>query len=419
MFVNLPGSKIDLKNSPLILKLLTPKIQTFIEEHKLDDPNRLLLKYKIVDDVPVSIIVDQIKGRKKAKEKLPTWYKNAQTVFPPSINIEQSSSEQTAQYKREIIANVLENERLVNRMLDLTGGFGVDSFFLSKLFNEAYFVENDKNLIDIAIHNHHQLGSDNFYYFNTSAEEFLTSSTMCFDFIYLDPTRRSKGNEKIFSLNQCEPNVVLLQEKIWKITENFLIKTSPLLDIQQGLKELKYVKKVYVISLRNECKELLFLCQKNFDSEPIIEAIDLADRSKSLSFLFSAERNTEVQYSDPLKYLYEPNASILKSGAFKTVASLFNVSKIHPNTHLYTSDKFLKNFPGRTFEIESLVKDDVRILREFFPDGKANVITRNYSASVDELRKTTKLTDGGEKFLIAFSGVKKKFLVVAKKLNGL
>ena len=403
----------------MILKLLTPKIQTFIEEHKLDDPNRLLLKYKIVDDVPVSIIVDQIKGRKKAKEKLPTWYKNAQTIFPPSINIEQSSSEQTAHYKAEVITNVLGNERALNRMLDLTGGFGVDSFFLSKLFNEAYFVENDKNLIDIAIHNHHQLGSDNFYYFNTSAEEFLTSSTMCFDFIYLDPSRRSKGNQKIFSLNQCEPDVGLLQETIWKITENFLIKTSPLLDIQQGLKELKYVKKVYVISLRNECKELLFLCQKNFDSEPIIEAIDLADRSKSLSFLFSAERNTEVQYSDPLKYLYEPNASILKSGAFKTVASLFNVSKIHPNTHLYTSDKFLKNFPGRTFEIESLVKDAVRILREFFPDGKANVITRNYSASVDELRKKTKLTDGGEKFLIAFSGVKKKFLVVAKKLNGL
>ncbi len=403
----------------MILKLHSPKIQIFIEEHKLDDPIGLLLKYKIVDDVPISIIVDQIKGRKKAKEKLPTWYKNAQTIFPPSINMEQSSSEKTAHYKAEIITNVLENERAINRMLDLTGGFGVDSFFLSKLFTEVYFVEPDKNLIEIAIHNHHQLGSDNFYYFNTSAEEFLISSTMSFDFIYLDPSRRSKGNQKVFSLAQCEPNVVLLQDSIWKITESFLIKTSPLLDIQQGLKELKCVKRVYVISFQNECKELLFLCQKNFDSEPIIEAIDIADREKSLAFLFSAERDTEVNYSDPLKYLYEPNASILKSGAFKTVGSLFKVPKIHPNTHLYTSDKFLENFPGRTFEIESLVKDDSKILRGFFPDRKANVISRNYSASVDELRKKTKLTDGGEKFLIAFSGVKKKFLAVAKKLNGL
>ena len=403
----------------MILKLLTPKIQNFIEEHKLDDPNGLLLKYKIVDDVAVSIIVDQIKGRKKAKEKLPTWFKNAQIIFPPSINMEQSSSEQTAQYKAEILTRIWGNGRALNRMLDLTGGFGVDSFFLSKFFNKVYFVEPDENLIEIATHNHHQLGSDTFYYFNTSAEEFLTSSTMSFDFIYLDPSRRSKGNQKVFSLTQCEPNAILLQERIWKITENFLIKTSPLLDIQQGLKELKYVKRVYVISFQNECKELLFLCQKNFDSEPIIEAIDIADREKSLAFLFSNERDTEVNYSAPLKYLYEPNASILKSGAFKTVASLFKMPKIHPNTHLYTSDKFLKNFPGRIFEIESLTKNDPKILREFFPDGKANVITRNYSASVDELRKKTRLTDGGEKFLIAFSGVKKKFLAVAKKLNGL
>jgi 16S rRNA G966 N2-methylase RsmD len=403
----------------LILKLLTSKIQTFIEEHKLDDLNGLLLKYKTVDDVPISIIVDQIKGRKKAKEKLPTWYNKAQIIFPPSINMEQSSSEQTAHYKAEVITNVLEKERGLNRMLDLTGGFGVDSFFLSKLFNEAYFVEPDKNLIEIAIHNHNQLGSDNFYYLNTSAEEFLTSSTMGFDFIYLDPSRRSKGNQKIFSLNQCEPNVVLLQERIWKITESFLIKTSPLLDIQQGLKELKYVKRVFVISLQNECKELLFLCQRNFDSEPIIEAIDIADRSKSLAFLFSTERNTEVKYSDPLKYLYEPNASILKSGAFKTIASLFNVPKIHPNTHLYTSDIFLKNFPGRIFEIESVVKDDPKILKRFFPNGKANVTTRNYSASVDELRKKTRLTAGGDKFLIAFSGMTRNFLAVATKLNGL
>jgi hypothetical protein len=189
------------------------------------------------------------------------------------------------------------------------------------------------------------------------------------------------------------------------------------LDIDIALKELQYVKKVSIISIHNECKELLFYCENNFNSEPVVEAINLTDGVESFLFKISEERKAEVTYSDPLKFIYEPNASILKSGAFRTIAAVFNVHKIHANTHLYTSDRFIENFPGRIFQTESFVKSDPKIIRNFFPAGKGNVVTRNYPLTVEGLRKKINLKEGGDKFLIGCSGVKKKFLIVATKIR--
>ena len=225
-------------------------------------------------------------------------------------------------------------------LLDLTGGFGVDSFFFSKIAKEVHFVEPNNNLLEVAKHNHHVLGATNLHYYNSTAEKFLDSlsSAMKFDMLYVDPSRRSKGGQKVFSLSQCEPDLIKLQHKIWQFTDNLLIKTSPLLDIKLGIKELPHVKKVYVISVHNECKEVLFYCEKNFLSEPSIVAINLDDEESSFSFSFSDEEKAEVQYEDPLVYLYEPNASILKAGAFKSIGARFGIYKLHPNTHIYTSD---------------------------------------------------------------------------------
>jgi hypothetical protein len=402
----------------LIHLICSPGIQSFIEEHHQDDPNELLLKYKSILDVPTSIIVDQIVGRRKAKEKLPTWYNHEQIIYPPSLNIEQSSSEKAALHKVVELKKSFSTDLQTKILLDLTGGFGVDSYFFSHSFKEIHFVEPNKELLEIVKHNYRNLQATNIYYYHTTAEEFLNSpNTKMFDLIYIDPSRRIKDNLKVFSLHQCEPDIVTLQDKIWKIGDKVLVKSSPLLDIDIALKELYYVKKISVLSLYNDCKELLFYCEKNFYSEPIIEAINLTDREESILFRISGERNAEVTYSDPLKFVYEPNASLLKSGAFKTIAATFHVHKMHTNTHLYTSDMFIENFPGRIFQTESLVKSDPKIIFNFFPAGKGNVITRNYPLTVEALRKKIKLKEGGDKFLIACSGAKKKFLIVASKIK--
>ena len=307
-----------------------------------------------------------------------------------------------------------------SRVLDLTGGLGVDAFFFSQICKELHYVEPNHNLLKIAEHNHHELGITNIHYHHSSAEVFLNlvSNTTKFDMIYIDPSRRSMG-QKVFSLRQCEPDVIKLQPKIWSLTNNLIIKTSPLFDIKLGLKELQHVKKVSVISVDNECKEVLFYCEKNFASESAIDAMNLADTDSSFPFSFSEEEKAQVSYSDPLLYLYEPNASLLKSGAFKTTAARFHIHKLHPNTHLYTSDQVIANFPGKVFQIESFVKSDDKELMKFFEGSKANILTRNYPLSVDALRKKTRLKEGGKKFLIGCSGVKKKFLLVATRLNSL
>ncbi len=398
--------------------LLSPEIQSFIHQHENDDVKQLVLKHKLIHGIPASIIADQLNGRRKAKEKLPTLYQTKGIVFPAGVNVEQSSSEQTAEYKANIFKQHDSDTLKKKSIVDLTGGFGVDSFFFSKIFKTVQYVEPNQSLLENSKHNHHQLGADNIQYNNARAEDFLKSAEHKFDVAYIDPSRRVAGNQKVYSLADCEPNIVQLQDVIFEKADLLLIKASPLFDIQQGLKELRFVQQVLVVSVDNECKEVLFHCVKNFADEPVIVAVNILSnhRIDSFSFQFSQERETEILFSEPLTYLYEPNASILKAGAFKTLGVQFNLCKLHPNTHLYTSDQYLENFPGRKFKIEAFVKPDRKTLKEFFPEGKANITTRNYPLSVDELKKKTGLKDGGDKFLIGFSGVKAKYLGVMTRI---
>lgn len=398
--------------------LLSSDVQSFIHQHENDDVKQLVLKHKLIHGVASNIIANQLNGRRKAKEKLSTLYHTKGIVYPPGINVEQSSSEQAAHYKASIFSQ--QDAQLGKKSLvDLTGGFGIDSYFFSKVFKDVDYIEPNESLLEITKHNHQQLGANNIQHHNTTAEEFLKKPEHAFDFAYIDPSRRAAGNQKIYSLNDCEPNIVRLQEVIFTKSHYLLIKASPLFDIQQGLKELKFVQQVFVVSVDNECKEVLFLCQKNFTGEPKIMATNIlfGNRIDLFSFLFSTERSSEALFSEPLSYLYEPNASILKAGAFKIIGSEFKLSKLHPSTHLYTSDQLIEKFPGRIFKVEAFVKADPKALKAFFPEGKANITTRNYPLSVEELKKKMGLKDGGEKFLIGFSGMQTKFLVVASRFR--
>jgi 16S rRNA G966 N2-methylase RsmD len=395
-----------------VSSLLSEKVQQFIHQHANDDGRDLVLRYKEIDGVPLARIAEQIAGRRKAKDKLPTFYNTSAILYPQGINLEQSSSEHTAIFKAKIIEEELIGK---DRAVDLTGGFGVDVYFLSRIFRQVEYIEPDESLLQIVQHNHHTLGAHNVSHHHTKAENFLESSWKA-DLIFIDPSRRNKG-QKVFKLSDCEPDVTALYKSIFEKTEHLLIKTSPLLDIQQALRELPTVYRVYVVSVANECKELLFLCKRMIHNEPEIVAVNiLSTHIEKFSFNKTQEQETVVAFSSPLEYLYEPNASVLKAGAFKIIASSYGLFKIDVSTHLYTSAEYRADFPGRIFHVEAFIKNDSKVIQRHFPDGKANVMTRNYPLSAEELKKKAKLKDGGDKFLIGFSGPKEKYLAVATRV---
>jgi hypothetical protein len=398
----------------MINRLLQKNVQDFIERCAQEDEQQLILKHKTIFDVPISLIAWQISGKRKAKIKLPLYYNTKGIVFPPGINLEQSSSEQTAEFKTSVLAELIPEKNL---LIDLTGGFGIDSLFFSKIFQSIKYIEPNTGLIDYAKHNHEILGAKNIQYSNATAEDFLRAYTEKSDCIFIDPSRRAASTQKVVKLSDCEPDVTKLLPEIFNLTSFLLIKTSPLLDIQQGIKELTSVRYVWVVSIGNECKELLFLCEKDYVGEVVIKAINLHDIQEEFSFTLVEEKNSQPEFSDPLAYLYEPNASVLKAGAFKHIAVSFSLKKLHPSTHLYTSERLVENFPGRIFNVQEILKSDPKSAAANFSSGKVNVITRNYPLSPDELKKKLKLKDGGEDYLIGCSGVKEKFLIVATRLK--
>lgn len=398
----------------MINKLLQQDVQEFIKQHANDDEQQLLLKHKTIFGIPATTIAWQISGRKKARTKIPLYFNTFNIVYPPGLNLEQSSSEETATFKASILSKQLKK---MNTLADLSGGFGIDSFFLSKAFEHVSHIEPNAELLTCTEHNHKTLGANNISYVNSTAESFVEDQDQPVDCFFIDPSRRVTGNQKVFKLADCEPNTLQLLPRIFKQSNHLLVKTSPMLDLQQGISELGFVKHVWVVAVDNEVKELLFFCEKNYQQGCTITAVNLSKEQESFSFTFLEERNHPVELSNPLSYLYEPNAAILKAGAFKTVAYNFSLKKLHPSTHLYTSESLVDNFPGRIFVVKGFLKADSKSALKFFFNGKANVITRNYPLSPEELKKKLKLQDGGDQYLIGCSGVKDKFLIAAKRLK--
>lgn len=376
----------------------------------------MVLKNKVLFSIPAAQLSGQIAARRKAKEKVPLYYDTTGIIYPPAENLEQSSSQATAKFKSQILQDLFPGRQAT--CADLTGGFGIDTYFLSKKTHRVHYVEQEQSLLELAKHNHRLLGADNIEYHCSTAEMFLETTKHSFDFVYIDPSRRSDTGKKIHAFADSRPDVGSLKIKILEKAPLMLVKASPLLDIQAGISELGNVKKVFVLSVKNECKEVLFLCERDFTGTPLIEAVNILniDSADEFRFTFPEEQQEAVAFSDPLKYLYEPNAAILKAGGFKSVAARFNLKKIARNTHLYTGPELIHDFPGKKFEIETFVKPSPAEVGRLFPEGQANVTTRNYPMTPEALRKKTGLKDGGEKFLIGFSGERRKFLVVASRL---
>lgn len=396
-----------------LFRIRQKDLQAYLFSHEDEDERDLVLQQKEVLGLPVSLVAQQIAGRRKAKSKLATWYKTRGIIYPPSLNIEQASSEATARFKTQVARGSFSSSQKVT-IADLTGGFGVDSYFFSLAFDRIHYVEPNTDLLRIASANHHTLSTKSIVHHQATAEDFIASNKLSVDLVFIDPSRRDQNSRKVFKLADCTPDVIALQQAVFNKCNFLLVKTSPLLDIQQGLRELTNTKKVIVVSVNNECKELLFLCGKNFMGDAQIEAVDLftnGDIKNTLSFFPQEEKKANSLLGEAAEYLYEPNASILKAGAFKLISEKFQLTKLAVNTHLYSASHLMTDFPGRIFQVESF-DPDTKQLKSLLPKGKANVLTRNYPLKPEELKKKLKLTDGGEKYVIGFSSQKKKQLAV-------
>lgn len=395
--------------------LLKEEVRSFIRQHEQDDPRNIALLSNKISGINNSELAAQIAGRQKAKNKIQTYHALDTIIYPPSLNLEQSSSEATAKFKAAILEELgIPKDKTI---ADLSGGFGIDTFFFSRVFKRVIHVEPNDGLQEIAEHNHKALRAENILYVNKNAEAFLTAPEESFNVAYVDPSRRIE-NRKVFALTDCEPNIPVLENKIFEHARLLLLKAAPLLDISAGIKSLRFVKKVIVLSVDNECKELLFICEHGFFEEPIINAVNIqAKEYSSFSFTQSQEQNITLTYAEPATYLYEPNASILKSGAFKSIAQSFGVTKLAVSTHLYTADGLVEGFPGRVFKIDHVTKPEPKLVHSLIPDKKANVITRNYPLSAEDLKKKLKLSDGGNHYVLAFSSSKHKYVTLCSRLQ--
>lgn len=370
--------------------------EEFIAQNKDADVHSLALS-KVSADIDLHFCLQQIAGLQVAKRKLPSWSEIEGILFPPKLSLEQCSSEQTALYKQELAERLLPANR--QRMVDLTGGFGIDFTFLAKRFEEAEYVESNENLCEIAHHNFPLLGLPKALVHCSTCEGFLDEMGH-FNLIYLDPSRRDAVGRKVVALSDCSPNIEELHDKLLSHAEVVLVKLSPMLDIQDTLRRLPNVSKVHVISVSGECKEILLVLSQKPQNEKLYYCVNIT--TKTQVFCAKAQNIEPIIGSLPEHYLYEPNASILKAGVQNALCQTYEVKKLHPFSHLFISSHFIEDFPGRSFIIEDYCSFAKKELKRFLEGiSQCNLTVRNFPSTVAELRKQLKLREGGDIYLFA------------------
>lgn len=426
----------------------------FIRKHAQDDVRKLALKRPTNPNVDLKEALVQIEGYQTARKKLPLWAENPQLVYPPRISMEQCSSETTALYKQQVVRRLLQGLSGPLSMADMTGGFGIDFSYLAPLFDRAYYIEQQEILCRIAQHNLKMLGLEQAEVLHGDGVERMPEQAPL-TLVFIDPARRDQQGKKTVALSDCTPDLSAIQERIRSCSRFCMAKLSPMLDIHQALQELKGVSEVHVVSVDNECKELLLILasgetenttgiatekkrqetdgnlasetdkteeavankledastssiseQSNVKkpAETRIFSVNL-QKSEQQIFEYTAqeEASAEAVYTDqPGAYLYEPNTSLLKAGAYKCLCARFGVRKLHPNSHLYTSDTLCADFPGRRFRVtgsRTFSKQDLKQIARDIP--QANITIRNFPSTVQELRKKLKIKEGGDRYLFA------------------
>lgn len=390
--------------------ILNEITRQFIRENLNADVPTLALK-KAPVGTDFSLALRQIEARQLLRKKVPEWSDNEDLLFPPHLSIEQCSSEATARYKASLVQG--------QSFLDLTAGLGVDSFYLSQRFQKLACVEKNPELCELLRHNFSVLGA-NIQVHNETAEVYLFNCEPV-DCIFIDPARRDVYGRKTVSIADCTPDVLKLQDLLLQKAPTVMIKLSPMLDISKALGELRCVKQVHVVAVANECKELVFILERGFSGQTELCCVNLQTAQPEMRFTLDEERDCPLKLAETIgKYLYEPNVALLKAGCFKLPCERFGVLKLHKNSHLYTSENLIPDFPGRIFSVEAWADYNKKLKRDLLADvEKASVAVRNFPLSVEELRKTLKISDGDAVYLFAttLKGERKVLLKTTKSAS--
>ena len=389
---------------------MTPALMEFIQAHLSDDPDRLLLSASRYPEIDMPFVVAQITARRQIKEKLPTWYQQEQLLFPAKIAAEQCSSEQTALYKQQLVTKE-------DTLCDLTGGLGIDSYYFSRRVKQVYYIERFPSYCEVARANMATLGARNVAVLEGDSTQWL-DQLPAIDVFYVDPARRGEGNKRMFALSDCEPDLTQLLPRLLAKAPRVIAKLSPMADLRQTLALLPTTQAIHILSVKNECKELLFVIGREpRESAVPIHCVHLTKQAAS-DECFVCSLEAEQQAASHLattlrRYLYEPNASVLKAGAFKQVACQFPVEKLQVSSHLYTSDHYLDRFPGRRFEVDEVIPFHSKSCKQLAGQSlQANVTTRNFPLTVEALRKKCRIREGGEIYLFATTGPKEEKLLI-------
>lgn len=394
------------------MEKVSEEIRAYIRLHREENVRSLALKRGPFSAETHQFIVRQIAGWQIAREKIPSWSEVEDLLYPVHLSLEQCSSELTARFKAELINGG-------GTFSDLTGGMGVDFSFISQKFKESVYVERNQELCELAEINFQTLRLSGCKVSNDTFESFLPEMSPV-DVIYLDPARRDDAGRKMVSISDCSPNLAEWKHLLLEKADDVWVKYSPMLDISLAVSELEFVSDLYVISVQNECKELLFHLKKGGSTNPQIMCVDLRKNGRKSLFQFDreSESNSSLQLAvDVGRYLYEPNASVLKAGAFRIITERYPVKKLSVNSHLYTSDEEIEDFPGRKFVVEKSFAMGKKELKEHLSDcPKANISVRNFPMSVEQLRKKLKLAEGGEVYLFATTIAEKKILLKCARI---
>ena len=393
--------------------MLSEQNRRFISEHMVDDTAELLLHRDRFPGINVPLAVTQIEGRRKAIHKLPSLANNPDFVFPPKLNLEQASSELTAEYKS---CNFVEG----NIVIDITGGLGIDSIYFAKRAKKVFYIEQNPELFEVAKYNFEVLGINNIECICANSEEILQNWCYTADLIYADPARRDQNNRKMVSFADCTPDIVSFLPRLFRIAPQVLIKASPMLDITQARRELQKVVSTTVVAVKNECRELLFCCCNVDKEQHSTTCVNIL--ANDICQIFNPTPGELLAKPSlaplPMRYIYDPNVAIAKAMLSNAVAERFGLSILHSRSRFATSDTLFRDYPGRIFELCGIKQLSDRDIVKEFPEGQANVICRNFPQTADQLRKQLRLREGGNGFLIATTvGDNQKIGIICKKVK--
>ncbi len=385
--------------------LLTEEVQNWLFENIGRDSRDVSLEKSIFKNISSSELAGQLKGLQIAKHKFRFLFESRQIYYPPSVHLEQSSSQATAEYKSNLVSGKL--------LIDLTTGMGTDAYFFSKNFDKVIAIERNSELTEISKYNYKRLGCSNLEYLNSDFSEFLNQNPdLKPDLIYLDPSRRNSSGRK-FLIEELEPDLNVWMDRFIQNSDKVMVKLSPLSDLSSLIERFHQITEIHLVAVKNEMKELLLVCEINSNQNPKIKAVNLESAQADFEFNFNDEKTAGSQFSDPEKYIYEPNSAVMKSGGFKLIGQKFNLNKLEKNTHLYTSDLLAKEFPGRIYQ----VLEDIKDLKKGISNKAFHLISRNYPIPAEEIRKKYRLKQSEEESLIFTKSISGKKVLRSKILN--